>query len=105
MNKNFLIDFITLHIGIGTFKPVTTKDINQHNMHSEVISFNKKNIINIYNSNNITAVGTTSMRFLESIYLVGQMINEKYNNLNIEKFLYNKMSNKLTKKRKYGRNN
>jgi len=40
-------------------------------MHSEVISFNKKNIINIYNSNNITAVGTTSMRFLESIYLVG----------------------------------
>lgn len=74
-------------------------------MHSEVISFNKKNIINIYNSNNITAVGTTSMRFLESIYLVGQMINEKYNNLNIEKFLYNKMSNKLTKKRKYGRNN
>ena len=73
-------------------------------MHSEVISFNKKNIINIYNSNNITAVGTTSMRFLESIYLVGQMINEKYNNLNIEKFLYNKMSNKLTKK-KYGKNN
>ena len=98
MNKNFLLDFITLHIGIGTFKPVTTKDINQHNMHSEVISFNKKNIINIYNSNNITAVGTTSMRFLESIYLIGQMINEKYKNLNIEKFLYNKMSNKLTKK-------
>ena len=72
--------------------------INLFNKNYQNLLFNKKkvivekmikNIINIYNSNNITVVETTSIRFLESIYLVEQMINEKYKNLNIEKFLYN----------------
>ncbi|MDD4576145.1 MAG: S-adenosylmethionine:tRNA ribosyltransferase-isomerase [Bacteroidales bacterium] len=68
--KNILQDFITLHVGAGTFKPVTSETANEHLMHSEPFIIRKALIENILNnkSRSIFAVGTTSTRSLESIY-------------------------------------
>ena len=80
LKRNHVVDFFTLHVGLGTFKPIKSENIENHNMHSEEIIINKENILNIYNSRNITAVGTTSLRVLESIYYLGLIIEkEKYN--------------------------
>ncbi|MBK8808505.1 MAG: S-adenosylmethionine:tRNA ribosyltransferase-isomerase [Bacteroidales bacterium] len=63
---------ITLHVGAGTFKPVQSKTIGEHEMHTELFSFNIKLLEQIINANYfIIAVGTTSLRTLESIYWLG----------------------------------
>ncbi len=68
--KNIETAFITLHVGAGTFLPVKTDDINQHQMHSEYYHIDKKteNMINKAKKENrrIIAVGTTTLRALES---------------------------------------
>jgi S-adenosylmethionine:tRNA ribosyltransferase-isomerase len=70
--KNHVTDYITLHVSAGTFQPIQEKDIKSHNMHTESIVINKSNIRNLTNNlGNIIAVGTTSMRTLESIYWFG----------------------------------
>ena len=67
--KNIKIDEVTLHVGAGTFQPVKTRDIAEHHMHTEVISVKRDTIANIQqNLGNIIAVGTTSVRTLESLY-------------------------------------
>jgi S-adenosylmethionine:tRNA ribosyltransferase-isomerase len=66
---------LTLHIGAGTFHPVKTEYIKDHEMHTELISVNKSSIENICrNLGNIIAVGTTSVRTLESLYYIGLLI-------------------------------
>ena len=61
---------ITLHVGLGTFNPVEVEDLSKHKMDSEelIIDDNAVSIVNKAKSNNnkICAVGTTSMRGLES---------------------------------------
>ena len=80
LKRNQKVDFFTLHVGLGTFKPIKSENIQKHDMHSEEIIINRENILNIYNSKNITAVGTTSLRVLESIYYLGLIIeNNKCN--------------------------
>ncbi len=70
--KNIEIDEVTLHVGAGTFQPVKTRDIAEHHMHTEVISVKRDTIVNIQkNLGNIIAVGTTSVRTLESLYYIG----------------------------------
>jgi len=71
--KNIQPAFVTLHVGAGTFKPVKTETIGQHEMHSEFIDVSKEMIENILHNldNNIIAVGTTSMRTVESLYWLG----------------------------------
>ncbi len=65
-------DFLTLHVGAGTFKPVKVKDLSTHPMHREQVVYSLTNIENILaNSSNSIAVGTTSMRSLESLYWYG----------------------------------
>lgn len=63
---------ITLHIGLGTFRPVQVDDINDHHMHSEHYHMSKQSadILNSAKENGqrIICVGTTSVRTLESIY-------------------------------------
>ncbi|MEO5967696.1 MAG: S-adenosylmethionine:tRNA ribosyltransferase-isomerase, partial [Ferruginibacter sp.] len=71
---NVKIDFITLHVGAGTFKPVSSKLINDHEMHPEWIDVNKSTIEFIKNNNFVIAVGTTSVRTLESLYWLGVKI-------------------------------
>lgn len=60
---------LTLHVGAGTFQPVKTADANEHTMHTEIIAVPRKAIEDILaNIGHIVAVGTTSMRTLESLY-------------------------------------
>ena len=65
-------DEVTLHVGAGTFLPVKTADANQHTMHTEIIAVPRETIAHIKAKlGKIVAVGTTSMRTLESLYFMG----------------------------------
>ncbi len=70
-NKGATIAYITLHVGSGTFKPVSTEDISKHKMHSEIYSIDENTLKLIkqakLNGGSIIAVGTTSVRTLETI--------------------------------------
>ena len=60
--------YITLHVGLGTFKPVVTKNILEHQMHSESFYVERPQVEKIESAKNIIGVGTTSLRVLESCY-------------------------------------
>lgn len=63
---------VTLHVGAGTFLPVKTEDANAHVMHTEIIAVERETICRlIEHVGHIVAVGTTSMRTLESLYYMG----------------------------------
>lgn len=63
---------VTLHVGAGTFLPVKTADANEHTMHTEIIAVPREAIAHIMAKlGHIVAVGTTSMRTLESLYFMG----------------------------------
>ncbi|MBQ6978749.1 MAG: S-adenosylmethionine:tRNA ribosyltransferase-isomerase [Paludibacteraceae bacterium] len=65
-------DELTLHVGAGTFLPVKTADANEHTMHTEIIAVPRETIAHILAKlGSIVAVGTTSMRTLESLYFMG----------------------------------
>lgn len=71
--KNITRDFITLHVGAGTFKPVKAATMAEHGMHAEWIDVSRETIENILSNldNPIVAVGTTSLRAIESLYWMG----------------------------------
>ncbi len=65
-------DFVTLHVGAGTFKPVMTKYMRDHNMHSEFIDVRYETIEKLADrTGNIFCIGTTSLRTVESLYWLG----------------------------------
>ena len=67
---------LTLHVGAGTFKPVKSEEIEGHEMHTEYISVNKGTIEKLIAHDGKTiAVGTTSVRTLESLYYIGILIH------------------------------
>jgi len=75
-SKNIKIDEVTLHVGAGTFQPVKTRDIAEHHMHTEVISVKRETIANLQKHlGNIVAVGTTSVRTLESLYYLSPALS------------------------------
>lgn len=69
-NKEIQTEFITLHVGLGTFQPVKTENITEHKMHSEWFELSKNVATRLNeakrNGKKIVAVGTTSIRVLES---------------------------------------
>ena len=66
---------VTLHVGAGTFQPVKVADANQHTMHTEIIAVPRDTIAKLMdNLGHIVAVGTTSMRTLESLYFLGNQL-------------------------------
>ena len=68
---------ITLHVGAGTFQPVKSEHIGDHPMHYEFISVPRSVIMDIINAPGpIIAVGTTSVRTLESLYYIGQILED-----------------------------
>ncbi len=68
---------ITLHVGAGTFQPVKSEHIGDHPMHYEFISVPRDVILDIINASGpIIAVGTTSVRTLESLYYIGQILED-----------------------------
>lgn len=63
---------LTLHVGAGTFKPVKSEEIEGHEMHTEFISVRRSTIQKLIDHNaSAIAVGTTSVRTLESLYYMG----------------------------------
>ena len=67
---------VTLHVGAGTFQPVKTADANHHTMHTEIIAVPRDTITTLIdNLGHIVAVGTTSMRTLESLYFLGEQLH------------------------------
>jgi S-adenosylmethionine:tRNA ribosyltransferase-isomerase len=64
--------FVTLHVGAGTFKPVTAETIDGHEMHTEHFFVDIKMVEKLWKSNEkVTCVGTTTLRTVESIYWLG----------------------------------
>lgn len=71
--KNIDKDFVTLHVSAGTFKPVKSDVMSEHEMHAEYFTVTKSLIKNLiaHLDKKIVAVGTTSLRTLESLYWLG----------------------------------
>ena len=71
--KNIQHDFVTLHVGAGTFKPVKSKTMEHHEMHAEFLDISKSFIKKLLAQlpHNIIPVGTTSLRTIESLYWLG----------------------------------
>ena len=88
--RNVKITPITLHIGLGTFKPVIVEDISRHNMHSEFYNISKETAQIVNNTmaigGKIVAVGTSVVRALESAYISDMQITEQ--NSWTDKFIY-----------------
>lgn len=73
------IEEVTLHVGAGTFRPVATDTIGEHEMHSESIIVRRQCIEHLRDNidRTIIPVGTTSMRTIESVYWIGVMFVEQ----------------------------
>ena len=69
--KGVNIAYVTLHVGLGTFRPVNVSDVTKHKMHSEYYELNKENATLINETKNkggkIVVVGTTTVRVLETV--------------------------------------
>ncbi|MBI34332.1 MAG: S-adenosylmethionine tRNA ribosyltransferase [Flavobacteriales bacterium] len=78
--NNIKREFVTLHIGAGTFQPVKEEgDVTKHNMHAEQFVVKKRVLEQLLEfEGNVTVVGTTSMRTLESCFWLG---NQAFNNV------------------------
>lgn len=78
---------LTLHVGAGTFQPVKTEDANDHVMHTEIIAVPLSTIQTIqHNLGHIVAVGTTSMRTLESLYFIGEQLANGAETMSVAQF-------------------
>ena len=70
-DKGVEIEYVTLHVGLGTFRPVNVSDVKNHKMHSEYYQMSKETAIALNKAKkegrNIISVGTTSVRTLETI--------------------------------------
>ncbi|MCU0371947.1 MAG: S-adenosylmethionine:tRNA ribosyltransferase-isomerase [Ignavibacteria bacterium] len=73
--RNIKFDYVSLNVGAGTFKPVKSENAAEHKMHFESFCIPRSFIQNLYENSgkNITAVGTTSVRTLESLYWLGAL--------------------------------
>jgi S-adenosylmethionine:tRNA ribosyltransferase-isomerase len=80
--------FLTLHVSAGTFQPVKTENALEHTMHREQIVITKAAVQNLLLENKfIVAVGTTSMRTLESIYWFGvKLLADPHSEFSITQF-------------------
>ena len=80
--KGIGLEYLTLHVGAGTFKPVKSETIEGHDMHTEFISVPKSVISDILRFETqrpegaiLVATGTTSVRTLESLYYIGERLS------------------------------
>ncbi len=89
IQKGVSKDFVTLHVGAGTFKPVKSETVSAHKMHSEFIEVSDSLIKNLVAnlSNPVIAVGTTSLRTIESLYWLGVKTIMDENNKEDDLFL------------------
>lgn len=75
-NKEIKSCFVTLHVGAGTFKPVSSQTIGEHVMHTEKITIGKEVVQMVLENIDkpIVCVGTTSVRTIESLYWYGRRL-------------------------------
>ncbi len=80
ISRGMRLNEVILHVGLGTFKPIDTDDVNKHEMHSERVIISKSVlehlIVCLELNKNIISVGTTTTRTLESIYWLGVRLIE-----------------------------
>jgi S-adenosylmethionine:tRNA ribosyltransferase-isomerase len=75
--KNIATDFLTLHVSAGTFQPVKADNALEHTMHAEQMVISKNNLRNLLKDDRmIVAVGTTSLRTMESLYWYGVKLKQ-----------------------------
>ncbi|MBO7724286.1 MAG: S-adenosylmethionine:tRNA ribosyltransferase-isomerase [Paludibacteraceae bacterium] len=76
--KNIDLQEVTLHVGAGTFRPVKSEYMEQHDMHTEYISVSRQTIEALLaHKCEVLAVGTTSVRTIESLYYIGaKLLNQ-----------------------------
>ena len=74
--KGVHTEYVTLHVSAGTFQPIKTDDITEHPMHNEQVWIQKETIEKLIVSTQTIAVGTTSMRTLESLYWFGVRLEQ-----------------------------
>lgn len=89
-SKGVLIEKLTLHVGAGTFKPVSAAQMQNHEMHAEPIVLYKELVETLlqYPEKSIVCVGTTSLRALESMYWMGvQCFHNKLNWTEVSQWL------------------
>ncbi|MEG2028985.1 MAG: tRNA preQ1(34) S-adenosylmethionine ribosyltransferase-isomerase QueA [Bacilli bacterium] len=88
--KGIIIVYITLHVGLGTFRPVNVTDVTKHKMHSEYYMMTKESAVVLnnakVNNHKIISVGTTSTRVLETIMTLYGTFKECSGNTDI--FIY-----------------
>ncbi|MFP4557157.1 MAG: S-adenosylmethionine:tRNA ribosyltransferase-isomerase [Bacteroidales bacterium] len=88
-NKGVNFGELTLHVGAGTFRPVKSETIGGHEMHTERIYVDRILLTQLLNaSKKVVAVGTTSMRTLESLYWLGIKLieNPEINELHVDQW-------------------
>lgn len=79
---------LTLHVGAGTFKPVKSEDIGGHDMHTEHIAVRRQTIEKILaHGCEAIAVGTTSVRTLESLYYMGMLAHQGNEDLHVPQWM------------------
>jgi S-adenosylmethionine:tRNA ribosyltransferase-isomerase len=83
--KGIKTDFLTLHVSAGTFQPIKNANISEHPMHNEQVWITRQNIENLLAAKKVIAVGTTSMRTLESLYWYGVKLSNGASDFFIEK--------------------
>jgi S-adenosylmethionine:tRNA ribosyltransferase-isomerase len=78
LQKNIHYQFVTLHVGAGTFKPVKSATMEEHEMHAEFINVSQTAIQNLIDhlDKTIITVGTTSLRTIESLNWMGLKANQ-----------------------------
>ncbi len=77
--KGIQREFLTLHVGAGTFQPVKTENALEHKMHGEQLVITQANLEHLVPFSRIIPVGTTSMRSLESMYWLGVQVKNGKN--------------------------
>jgi len=84
-SKNITFEYLTLHVSAGTFQPVKVQNASEHSMHEEQIIVTRVNVENLLKKETVIAVGTTSLRTMESIYWFGVKLSHD----STSKFLIN----------------
>ncbi|MBK8623709.1 MAG: S-adenosylmethionine:tRNA ribosyltransferase-isomerase [Saprospiraceae bacterium] len=81
--KHAIMDYVTLHVGAGTFRPVKSETLEGHDMHAEWIDVTMESIERLsgqisdtQTNKNVVSVGTTSLRTIESLYWMGVKANQ-----------------------------
>ena len=88
-NKGINHDYITLHVGAGTFQPIKESNALEHEMHKEPFILSLPTLQNIISHlDNILAIGTTSLRTLESIYWLGVRLKKGIENFTVDQWIW-----------------